>query len=309
MHISPINLSNRSVERAKRLRTQSAEASIEPPGILGLGNDRFGIGAAELALESSAFIRARGIEKRYHSKAGDIVALEGVDVQVAPQEFVTILGPSGCGKSTLLMILAGLVPPSAGEVSIGGTKVIKPALDLGIVFQRDLLFDWRTVLGNITLQGDVRGLDSKKTRARAIELLDLVKLRDFADSYPWELSGGMRQRVAICRALVHDASLLLLDEPFGALDALTRDQMNLDLQEIWSVNRRTAVLVTHSIPEAIFLADRVLVMSPRPGRIVTEIKVDLPRPRTLAMQETSTFLIHLHEIRKTMEQLGVLAEH
>jgi NitT/TauT family transport system ATP-binding protein len=260
-------------------------------------------------LQSPAFISARSVEKRYLSRAGEIVALDEMFLDIRPQEFVTIVGPSGCGKSTLLMIIAGLIAPSSGEIVVGNAKVTKPITDVGIVFQRDLLFDWRTVLGNITIQGDVRGLDAGQTRKRALELLELVNLREFADRYPWELSGGMRQRVAICRALVHEASLLLLDEPFGALDALTRDQLNLDLQEIWSVNRRTAILVTHSIPEAILLADRVLVMSPRPGRIVAEIKVDLPRPRSLAMQESPTFLGHLHEIRETMEELGVLAGH
>jgi NitT/TauT family transport system ATP-binding protein len=275
--------------------------------ILHFSEDNSGKGDEELVLESSAFIRGQAVEKRYRGRGGEIVALAEVSLKIQPQEFVTIVGPSGCGKSTLLMIIAGLIPPSSGEIVIGNRKVTKPITDVGIVFQRDLLFDWRTVLGNITIQGDVRGLDREQTRKRALELLELVNLREFADRYPWELSGGMRQRVAICRALVHDASLLLLDEPFGALDALTRDQLNLDLQEIWSVNRRTAVLVTHSIPEAILLADRVLVMSPRPGRIVAEIKVDLPRPRSLDMQETSTFLVHLHEIRKTMERLGVLA--
>jgi NitT/TauT family transport system ATP-binding protein len=277
--------------------------------ILDFPEDHSGKGDEELVLESSAFIRGHAVEKRYRGRAGEIVALAKVSLKIQPQEFVTIVGPSGCGKSTLLMIIAGLIPPSSGEIVVGNHKVTKPITDVGIVFQRDLLFDWRTVLGNITIQGDVRGLDREQTRKRALELLELVNLREFADRYPWELSGGMRQRVAICRALVHDASLLLLDEPFGALDALTRDQLNLDLQEIWSVNRRTAVLVTHSIPEAILLADRVLVMSPRPGRIVAEIKVDLPRPRSLDMQETSTFLAHLHEIRKTMERLGVLAGH
>jgi NitT/TauT family transport system ATP-binding protein len=260
-------------------------------------------------LESRAFIRTHAVEKKYRGRAGDIVALEEVDVEIQPQEFISIVGPSGCGKSTLLMIIAGLIAPSSGEVIVGTTKVTKPITDVGIVFQRDLLFDWRTVLGNVTIQGEVRGLNREKTRTRALELLELVKLREFADRYPWELSGGMRQRVAICRALLHDASLLLLDEPFGALDALTRDQLNLDLQEIWSVHPCTAILVTHSITEAILLADRVLVMSPRPGRIVAEIKVELPRPRRLAMQESPMFLKHLHEIRDTMEKLGVLAEH
>jgi NitT/TauT family transport system ATP-binding protein len=284
-----------------------AETLVKSTAIVRVSEARASTGAGELTVNSSAFIRVRGVEKKYRGHAGEIVALEQMFIDVKPQEFVTIVGPSGCGKSTLLMIIAGLIPPSSGEVVVGNFKVTKPITDVGIVFQRDLLFDWRTVLGNITIQGDVRGLDRDQTRKRAVELLELVNLREFADRYPWELSGGMRQRVAICRALVHDASLLLLDEPFGALDALTRDQLNLDLQEIWSVHRRTAILVTHSIPEAILLADRVLVMSPRPGQIVAEITVDLPRPRSLEMQESQTFLAHLHEIRKTMEKLGVLA--
>jgi NitT/TauT family transport system ATP-binding protein len=220
---------------------------------------------------------------------------------------VAILGSSGCGKSTLLMIIAGFMPPSSGEIFVSGCKVSRPITDLGIVFQRDLLFDWRTVLGNIMLQAEIRGLDRATIQERALELLSKVKLQDFAHRYPWELSGGMRQRVAICRALVHDASLLLLDEPFGALDALTRDQINLDLQEIWSADKRTAVLVTHSIPEAILLADRIVVMSPRPGRVVREIKVELARPRTLEAQERSMFAEYHREIRHTMEQLGVFS--
>jgi NitT/TauT family transport system ATP-binding protein len=282
---------------------------VSDTAVLAFSDDHPGKGDKELVLGPSAFIQAHAVEKKYRARGGEIAALEKAFLDIQPQEFVTIVGPSGCGKSTLLMIIAGLIAPSSGEIVVNNVKVTKPITDVGIVFQRDLLFDWRTVLGNIMIQGDVRGLDREQTRKRSLELLDLVNLREFADRYPWELSGGMRQRVAICRALVHDASLLLMDEPFGALDALTRDQLNLDLQDIWSVHRRTAVLVTHSISEAILLADRVLVMSPRPGKIVAEIKVELPRPRTLAMQESSTFLGHLHEIRETMEKLGVLAGH
>ena len=217
-----------------------------------------------------------------------------------------MLGPSGCGKSTLLTIVAGLIPPSAGTVSVHGRLVTRPITDVGIVFQRDLLFDWRTVLGNVMLQADIRGLDRERTREKALALLDRVDLAGFADHYPWELSGGMRQRVAICRALVHDAALLLLDEPFGALDALTRDQMNLDLQRIWSSDRRTAIFVTHSISEAIFLSDRVVVMSPRPGRIVVEIDIDLPRPRLLEVRETERFSGYVRHLRTTIEKMGVL---
>jgi NitT/TauT family transport system ATP-binding protein len=257
--------------------------------------------------EKSDFISVRRVGKIFSSKGAEIIALDDVNLEVRAEEFVAILGSSGCGKSTLLMIIAGFMPPSSGEIFVSGCKVSRPITDLGIVFQRDLLFDWRTVLGNIMLQAEIRGLDRETIQERALELLTKVKLQDFAHRYPWELSGGMRQRVAICRALVHDASLLLLDEPFGALDALTRDQINLDLQEIWSTDKRTAVLVTHSIPEAILLADRIVVMSPRPGHVVREIKVELERPRTLDAQEKSMFTEYHREIRHTMEQLGVFS--
>jgi NitT/TauT family transport system ATP-binding protein len=204
------------------------------------------------------------------------------------------------------MIVAGLVAPTDGLVTVHGRPVTRPVTDLGIVFQRDLLLDWRTVLGNVMLQADVRGLPRADARRKALALLERVGLGDFADRYPWELSGGMRQRVAICRALLHDAPLLLLDEPFGALDALTRDQMNLDLQRIWGADRRTAIFVTHSISEAIFLSDRVIVMSPRPGRVVSELPIPLPRPRTLEMRETPHFADFFRRIRTTIEAMGVL---
>jgi NitT/TauT family transport system ATP-binding protein len=252
-------------------------------------------------------ISVQAVTKVFPSKPADIIAVDDVNLTVSPREFVAILGPSGCGKSTLLMMIAGLIAPTAGVVNVNGASVTKPLTDIGIVFQRDLLFDWRSVLANVTLQGEIRRLDPAVIRKRAIELLAQVKLSEFADRYPWELSGGMRQRVAICRALVHDASLLLLDEPFGALDALTRDQMNLDLQDIWSSRKRTAVLVTHSIAEAILLADRILIMSPRPGRIIKEITVELERPRQLAIQDTAAFAQYQRDIRGTMEQLGVFS--
>jgi len=236
------------------------------------------------------------------------VALDSVDLSVGEHEFLSILGPSGCGKSTLLMIIAGLLDPTGGSVAVGGIPVTGPVTDVGIVFQRDLLFDWRTVLGNIMLQAEIRHLNREESRATALDLLDKVGLADFADRYPWELSGGMRQRVAICRALLHKASLLLLDEPFGALDALTRDQMSLDLQGIWWTDRRTTVFVTHSIAEAVFLSDRVAVMSRRPGRVVSEVTVDLPRPRTLAARDSAVFADYERRIRKTLEDMGVLKE-
>jgi NitT/TauT family transport system ATP-binding protein len=248
----------------------------------------------------------RGVRKVYPSVQGDVVALDGVDLSVAGGTFVSIVGPSGCGKSTMLMIVGGLVGRSAGEVAVGGVAVTRPLTDIGIVFQRDLLFDWRTVLGNVMLQADIRGLDRRRAREKALALLDKVGLKGFEAHYPWQLSGGMRQRVAICRALLHDAGLLLLDEPFGALDALTRDQMNLDLQRLWLQERRTTILVTHSISEAVFLSDRVAVMSPRPGRIVQDVTVDLPRPRTLEMRDSPQFADYQREIRKSIEAMGIL---
>jgi NitT/TauT family transport system ATP-binding protein len=234
-------------------------------------------------------VRLTGIGKTYSRDASTFVALDGIDLEIGRSEFVSIIGPSGCGKSTLLMIMAGLVPTTQGTVTIGGAPVVGPVTDVGIVFQRDLLFDWRTVLGNVMLQAEVRGLDLDASRDRAMRLLARAGLAGFEHRHPWELSGGMRQRAAICRALLHDAALLLLDEPFGALDALTRDQMNLDLQDIWSEQRKTAVLVTHSIGEAVFLSDRVFVMGSRPGRIVDTLRIDLPRPRTVQMRETEAF--------------------
>ena len=249
----------------------------------------------------------KGISKRYRSKTGDVLALEEVNLAVGDGEFVSILGPSGCGKSTLLMIAGGLVPASGGVVEIAGKKVTKPYTDVGIVFQRDLLFDWRTVLGNVLLQADIRrNMTREAAMERARALLAKTGLAGFENHYPWELSGGMRQRVSICRALLHDAGLLLMDEPFGALDSLTRDQMAMDLQRLWMSYRRSVMFVTHNIAEAVFLSDRVVVMSPRPGRIVTDIRIDLPRPREIDVYDSPRFTAFQQEIRRTMEKLEVL---
>jgi NitT/TauT family transport system ATP-binding protein len=253
-------------------------------------------------------IRFRGVGKSYRSLGGMVQALDRTDLAVRHTEFVSILGPSGCGKSTLLLIAAGLIPASCGEVWVDGNRVIDPITNAGIAFQRDLLFDWRTILGNVMLQADIRNIDRRQARAKALRLLGNVGLGGFENRYPWELSGGMRQRAALCRALLPDVPLLLLDEPFGALDALTRDQMNLDLQRLWLSESRTALLITHSISEAVFLSDRVFVMSARPGRIVAEVAIKLDRPRTLAMRDASGFSDYQRQLRTLIEGMGVLKE-
>jgi NitT/TauT family transport system ATP-binding protein len=232
----------------------------------------------------------QGLSKRYDSRDGSVViALESLNFDILDGEFVTILGPSGCGKSTLLHILAGVMSASTGHALLRGQKVRGPRRDVGVVFQDALLLPWRRVLDNVLLPAVVHGLPMVPARERASMLLDLVQLQGFARKYPRELSGGMQQRVAIARALLHDPAILLMDEPFGALDAMTREQMNLDLLQIWQAARKTILLITHSIGEAVFLADRVLVMSARPGRIIDEVPVDLPRPRELEMMTTPAF--------------------
>jgi NitT/TauT family transport system ATP-binding protein len=246
------------------------------------------------------------VSKTFALKERQVVALQDISIAVKEQEFVSIVGPSGCGKSTLLLLTAGLESPTAGRIVVDGRPVIAPITDVGIVFQRDVLFDWRTIVGNVMLQADIRRLPRGPALQKTHALLEKVGLAGFEQAYPWQLSGGMRQRVAICRALLHDASLLLMDEPFGALDALTRDQMALDLLRIWSDDRRTALFITHDIAEAVFLSDRVLVMSPRPGRIVADIRIDLPRPRELDIRDEPDFIEYQRRIRKLFESLRVI---
>jgi NitT/TauT family transport system ATP-binding protein len=253
-------------------------------------------------------IRVRGLTKRYGSRGGEITALDTVNFDVEAHQFISIVGPSGCGKSTLLMLMSGLLAPSAGAVTIGGQAVKEPYTKLGIVFQQDVLLDWRTVLQNVMLQSDIRGLNRTAMESRARELLRLVQLEGFENMYPHELSGGMRQRVSICRALLHDPDLLLMDEPFGALDAFTRDQLNIDLLRFWQETRKTIIFVTHSIPEAVFLSDRVIVMTPRPGRIEDIVSIDLPRPRRLSVRDTPEFGEHARRITSIFESVGVLRE-
>ena len=236
------------------------------------------------------YVELAGVGKTYRRDGRETHALERVDLAIRAGEFLAIVGPSGCGKSTLLRIVAGLHLPTAGEARVAGRIVDRPQTDLGIVFQSPVLLDWRTALANVLVQVELRGLDPRAYRERALKLLAQVGLKDFADRYPHELSGGMRQRVAIARALIHDAPLLLMDEPFGALDALTREQMRLDLEALWLATRKTVLFITHSIDEAVLLADRVVVMSPRPGRIERIIDIDLPRPRGLPARRAPEFV-------------------
>jgi NitT/TauT family transport system ATP-binding protein len=251
-------------------------------------------------------IAVRDLSKSYGGGAAPIAALRDISFSVADGEFLSIVGPSGCGKSTLLKILAGLMPASGGEALLNGSPIKGPRRDIGMVFQSPVLFPWRSVLGNALLPIDVQRLGRDQMIARARALISLVGLSGFEDRYPWELSGGMQQRVALVRALVHDPALLLMDEPFGALDALTRESMNVELQRIWLDRRKTVVFVTHSTSEAVFLADRVMVMTARPGRIGDMLKIDLPRPRTLDIMTTEAFGAYVRRIRGGLNAGGGL---
>ena len=244
--------------------------------------------------------------KVFQSGRGDIVALQDINLDVADGEFVSILGPSGCGKSTLLKCIGGLQPLSTGTIAISGRAVTEPPDNTGFVFQRDVLLDWRTVQDNVLLPAEFRGLDRAHYQPRARALLETLGLTGYEQRYPWELSGGMRQRVAICRALLLDPALLLMDEPFGALDAITRDELNLELERIWRSADKTVVFITHSIPEAVFLSTRVVVMARNPGRIAANIDIDLPRPRTLAIREDPKFIAYVRQLRAIFEQHGIL---
>jgi NitT/TauT family transport system ATP-binding protein len=247
------------------------------------------------------------LEKTYATRGRtQVQALAGISVEIETGEFITIVGQSGCGKTTLLKILAGLLQRSAGSVTLRGQPVDEPSRDIGIVFQDPVLLPWRTVFDNVMLPVEVLGLDRRSSAKRGRDLLGLVGLRGFEEKYPHELSGGMRQRVAIARALVHDPSLLLMDEPFGALDAMTREFMNLELLRIWKESGKTIVFITHSIPEAAFLADRVIVMSARPGRIKEIVEVRLPRPRDLDMMASDEFGVYTRRIRHLFDAKGWL---
>jgi NitT/TauT family transport system ATP-binding protein len=267
--------------------------------------------ASRSARENAAqnYLAVDNLSKIYVTDEGTVRALDRVSLTQRRGEFVSIVGPSGCGKSTLLMIAAGLTSLSDGEVRVNEKPVVGPRTDVGIVFQNHVLLDWRTALENVMLQAQARKLDRQASEARARELLRAVGLAGFEDKYPKSLSGGMKQRVSICRALIHDPPHLLMDEPFGALDALTRDQLVLDLQKICSERSTTILFITHSIAEAVFLSDRVVVMTPRPGKIDRILDIDLPRPRTLAMRDSAKFVEYSREILDVFLAHGVLHEN
>jgi len=249
-------------------------------------------------------VALRDVSKQF--KAG-VTALTGIDLEVQAREFISLIGPSGCGKSTLLRIIGDLIEPSAGSVEVNGKPAHRARLDhdYGIVFQEAVLYDWRTVGKNIALPLELLRWNREKRTARVKELLDLVELEAFADHHPWQLSGGMQQRVAIARAMSFDPALLLMDEPFGALDEMTRERLNLELLRIWDASGSTIVFVTHSIPEAVFLSTRVVVMSPRPGRIAGIVEVDLPQPRTAHTREEPRFFELVTDVRERLAAGGV----
>lgn len=251
------------------------------------------------------FLEIQGLNKTYQSKRAPVQALQNIDLDIPEGEFVCIVGPSGCGKSTLLRCMAGLEPISSGRLALQGKQIDAPPKNMGVVFQRDLLLEWRNVLDNVLIAAEFHNLPRADYEGRARELLSLFGLAAFIDRYPRELSGGMRQRVSICRALLTDPQLLLMDEPFGALDPFTRDELNSELQRTWLATKKTVVFITHSITEAVYLGDRVLIMSRNPGRVEKIVPVQLERPRGLDVRDTPQFLDYVVEIRETFRELGI----
>ncbi|MEH2482299.1 NitT/TauT family transport system ATP-binding protein [Nitrobacteraceae bacterium AZCC 2146] len=265
--------------------------------------------ASAAAIAVADYLQIESLSKVYATDDGPVRALDRVSISQRKGEFVSIVGPSGCGKSTLMMIAAGLTSSSHGRVLIENKAINGPRTDIGIVFQNHVLLDWRTALENVMLQAEARKMDMQVAEKRARGLLAAVGLSGFENKYPKSLSGGMRQRVSICRALIHDPSHLLMDEPFGALDALTRDQLVLDLQKICGERNISILFVTHSIAEAVFLSDRVIVMTPRPGKVDKIIDIDLPRPRKLAMRDTPQFADYSRQILDIFLERGIIREH
>lgn len=251
-------------------------------------------------------ISLRDLSVVYGSGPNAITAVEQVNLDIREGEFLAVLGPSGCGKSSLLKVLSGLLKPASGAVDIAGAPVSGPRADVGIVFQAPTLLPWKTVIENVCLPGRILKRDPRQTREHAERMLDLVGLSGFLGKYPNQLSGGMAQRAGIARGLAQDPAVMLMDEPFGALDAMTRERMNLDLLDIWAETRKTIVFITHSIGEAVLLADRVAVMSSRPGRVVDIVDIDLPRPRNMAMMSTEAFGKYTSHLRGCFNASGDL---
>jgi NitT/TauT family transport system ATP-binding protein len=251
----------------------------------------------------AASLGVRDLDLVYASSRGPVRALDGLTFDVDAGEFVSVLGPSGCGKSTLLKLASGLLKPTSGRMELSGRTVDGPRREVGIVFQQATLLPWKTVLDNVLVPVRAMGGDVAAARERASQLLRTVRLEAFASHYPHELSGGMQQRVGIVRALVHDPALLLMDEPFAALDAMTREAMMLELQRIWAGTGKSVLFITHSIPEAVFLSDRVVVLSPRPGRVVRMLEIDLPRPRTMETMGAARFSELCNELRREFARM------
>ena len=242
-----------------------------------------------------------GVSKQFATRAGiDIVALRDITLTIPRDQFVTLVGPSGCGKSTALKLISGITPPSEGEVRLNGQRLERPSRKIGMVFQRPVLLPWRNVVDNVLFPIEMLGWSVQAYRDTAKRLIELVGLRGFENALPNELSGGMQQRASICRALIYDPEMLLMDEPFGALDAMTREDLSIELLRIWTERRKTVVFVTHSINEAVLLADRVLVMTARPGQVVMDVPITLPRPRSLSTEFTSEFKDYVQMIRNAI---------
>ena len=258
--------------------------------------------AAMSGQAGASVVSISGVSKVFGTADGQTKALEDIDLSIAPGEFVSLIGPSGCGKSTLLRLIGDLTAPTSGAITVNGKPAHRARTDrdYGIVFQAPVLFDWRTVQANVALPLEVKGVGRGERDERVRAMLELVELTDFARHHPYQLSGGMQQRVSIARALALEPSILLMDEPFGALDEMTRERMNSEVQRIWQRTGTTIVFVTHSIPEAVFLSSRVAVMSPRPGRIVRVIDIDLPRPRTDDTRESTRYFSLITEVRETL---------
>jgi len=263
--------------------------------------------AASESVRSGVPIELRGVSKTFGDDSDEpFRALGDISMSIEAGEFVSVVGPSGCGKSTLMLMVAGLMARSQGDIAVGGKSVIRPLTEVGIALQDHLLLDFRTAIDNVMLQADIRRLPRKPIEARAKELFEQLRLTPAMKKYPRQLSGGMRQRVSLVRALVHDPPVIMMDEPFGALDALTRLQVRMDLEALWLRRRPTVLFITHSVEEAVGLSDRIFVMTPSPGEIVDEIRVGLPRPRPVVLGDAPQFGAYVDRIYRQFERMGVL---